>query len=242
MGSQCSEVLADLPLYVGGDLEAPSRDAVAAHLDGCSPCRDALARASEARAVLSEHFERTAATPSASVWPELRERLRAEGLVHAPATPQAPVAAATGGRLLRFLPHAAAAAALLFAGVLAGEWLRSGPVVPAPNGGAPSGDVPSVAVESDRLAEPGRGESVLRPVEPGGAAVAEVETPAEGGLRAVDAGESLGERASLFDAQPIRPFTPFQASQLRMASYGQPSPQQPPAIDPTQLLLKRGIR
>jgi len=248
MGIYCSEVLADLPLFVGGDLEAPSRDAVTMHLETCTPCRDALAQASSARSVLSEHLERTAATPSGSVWPDVRERLRAEGLIQGQ-----PLAAASagGGRLLRFLPHAAAAAALLVAGVLSGQWLNStdGPaLLPGPGGSRSVPQVPAVSGDGGgALAErspveegPRVGESVLHPMVDASPAVAEAETT--GGLRAVEEGEALGGRASLFVEQPILTVTPFQANQMRMASFGQSSPQRPPSIDRTQSLLQRGIR
>lgn len=242
MEIHCSEVLADLPLFVGGDLEAPSRDGVAEHFEGCAPCRDALTRASAARSALSEHMERTAATPSDSVWPALRERLRVEGLVHG----QPLVAASSGGagRLLRFLPHAAAAAALLAAGVLSGQWLNSGEGLPlSPGANIARPDTPAPAVRGPIAEGPKVGETSIQPVAPSNPAVAEAEVGPAAGLRAVEDGEALRDRASLFVDQPILTFTPFQANQMRMASFGQRSPQQPPTIDRTQLqLLKRGIR
>ncbi len=249
MGIHCSEVLADLPLYVGGDLEAPSRDALATHLEGCSPCRDALADSSSARAALSEHFERTAATPSGSVWPELRERLCAEGLIQG--QPLAVAPAGGGGRLLRFLPHMAAAAALLVAGVLSGQWLNSanGPaLVPGPGMASPTPQSPTPSLDAGgALAgrtpveqSPKVGESALQPMVDASPAVAGADLAS--GLRAVEEGEALGHRASLFVEQPILTVTPFQANQMRMASFGQSSPQQPPSIDRTQSLLQRGIR
>lgn len=214
----CSEVLAELPLFVGGDLEAPGRDDLARHLEGCGPCREALAAAAEARAVLVEHLERTASAPSASVWPALREELRAEGLVR-PAGAAEPARAA--GRLLRFVPAAAAAAAVLALALLRG-------------GDAP-GPAPAPVVH--REAAPAPSSTGLREVSP---ALAEAR-PA-GGLREVAPSESLGGRAGLFVEEPLLPPAPFQSSHMRMASFGQEPSQQAPVLDAAQLLRIRGIR
>lgn len=217
MTMNCSEVRAELPLFVGGDLEAPARDLLARHLEGCTPCAEALAAASEARAALVEHLECAASTPSASVWPGVREALRSEGLVSTAApkilTPAAPPTPGRG-RLLRLAPFAAAAAA-----VVALALIPQQEDLPSPQ--------PVVGLEEPQAGTP---ETALAEVRPGG------------GLREVAPSESLGGRAGLFIEQPLLPPAPFQSSHLRMASYGQEPAQQAPVLDPAQLLRIRGIR
>jgi hypothetical protein len=216
----CSEVLAELPLFVGGDLEAPGRDDLARHLEGCGSCREALAAAAEARAVLVEHLERTASAPSASVWPALREELRAEGLVRPAGAPE-PARAA--GRLLRLVPAAAAAAAVLALALLRG------------------GDAPGPAPAPAPLV---RGEAAPAPERAGLEEVSPALAGARpaGGLREVAPSESLGGRAGLFVEEPLLPPAPFQSSHMRMASFGQEPSQQAPVLDAAQLLRIRGIR
>ena len=73
----CSQVQAQLPLYAGGDLEAPWSEAVAGHLEQCAACvlelnglRAALAPFDELRAV---------PVPTIDVWPGVRAALEREG-------------------------------------------------------------------------------------------------------------------------------------------------------------------
>lgn len=198
MTMNCSEVLAELPLFVGGDLEAPGRDQVARHLEDCGSCIEALSAAAEARAVLVEHLERTASAPSDSVWPALREELRAEGLVR---TGTSRPTRRAGGRLLRLVPA---------------------------EGPAPS--------------EPLVRDGSLTPVEAPGSGGESALAERSGGLREVGPSDSLGSRAGLFVEEPVLPQTPFQASHMRMASYGQGASQQAPVLDRAQLLRSRGIR
>jgi hypothetical protein len=216
MTMNCSEVLAELPLFVGGDLEAPGRDQVARHLEDCGSCIEALSAAAEARAVLVEHLERTASAPSDSVWPALREELRAEGLVR---TGTSRPTRRAGGRLLRLVPAAAAAAALL--------------LLVVPRGGPAEGPAPSEPLVRD---------GSLTPVEAPGSGGESALAERSGGLREVGPSDSLGSRAGLFVEEPVLPQTPFQASHMRMASYGQGASQQAPVLDRAQLLRSRGIR
>jgi hypothetical protein len=131
MSMNCNEVLNELPLFVGDDLESPSRERVAQHLESCVPCSAELAQAKRSRAALGTEFERTAAGfPRVSAWPSLRERLLAEGLIRTGASGTATTHVASdtsrarpssGGRLLRFAGVAAAAAALFLFGTFTGR-------------------------------------------------------------------------------------------------------------------------
>ncbi len=81
---RCEDVLERLPLYVGGDLDGPEQDGIAAHLALCASCAEEAAAASLARvafveALAAEKGER------AELWPGIRERMLAEGLLREPA-------------------------------------------------------------------------------------------------------------------------------------------------------------
>ena len=141
MSMSCSEILGELPLYVGDDLELSVHESVDRHLESCEPCREALALASAARTARLEHYEGVGiGEPPVSLWPALRGQLVSEGWIHSQAdtlghVPSGEVASPVvaigngtvagrvgpqpSGRLLRFLPLSAAAAGIFFLGILA---------------------------------------------------------------------------------------------------------------------------
>jgi hypothetical protein len=166
----CDDIRAQLPLYLGGDLEAPLAEQVRAHLEagegGCPGCARALAEMEGVRAQLLELPKRSPA-PHVDVWPQVRLGLAAGGLLGGtPATSglssgtQGRSARTPAGRLLRWRRVAAAAAAVALVAVgvqLAREAGRSAPVtgqgaadgdalaLPAPPGEALSPTLPVVA-------------------------------------------------------------------------------------------------
>lgn len=78
----CAEIRANLPLYVGGDLDASVLSSVSErmmeHLKGCDACGEALEAAEAARAALVD-----VRTPDApDLWPGVRARMQSEGLLH----------------------------------------------------------------------------------------------------------------------------------------------------------------
>ena len=168
----CIDVRAALPLYVGGDLDPSELSAVEGHLTDCPACQDAQRRSEDARAVLAEH---DSSGPTPDLWSGIRAQLSVEGRL-APAVPTArePLRLVRGPRLLP-VGVASAAAAVLFAFLVAGL-LRP----PAPGSGGTT-------------LTPGSGGTVLGTTSVGH----RVPTPApQGGLRPVTAGEeSLYMRA-----------------------------------------------
>lgn len=114
----CIRVRNDLALFVGGELERGVARELARHLDACSACRDASARARSAQSALVRGLE-TGRGPD--LWPALRAKLDREGLLGSPssanassATPIAPRRRLAGARGL-FAATAAAALVLLSA-------------------------------------------------------------------------------------------------------------------------------
>jgi hypothetical protein len=149
MSTNCSDVLGEIPLYVGGDLESPAREQLEKHLEHCPACRDALGRASEARAVLRDHLGNPGIDASRPIlWPGIRSRMLEEGLLapEATAVPSSDQEPTRFGRLHRILPLAAAAAALFALGTWTGRL-----------GTAPSGD---------GVITPGSGRSLVENVGP----------------------------------------------------------------------------
>lgn len=212
----CSEVQGELPLYVGGDLEVPTNERVARHLKSCAVCSGVLDSIDEARVARLEHFESVADSgPSTSLWPGLRESLLAEGLIQGaepavheltpqPSPPvQAPLSAA--GRLLRFLPMAAAAAGLFFLGTLFQGTLFQGE---GPGGGVNStgGVVPAMVMDQSPTND-------VQPIEStpasNGLARGEMLQPVERGSSLQPAGsaaEILSRRAQPFLGETVQPF------------------------------------
>jgi hypothetical protein len=84
----CNEIQANLPLFVGEDLEQAVLEQVRSHLPSCPDCSARHAAAWQARAALlrlqARSLTRTQAVDMSEdldLWPQLRERLRAEGLL-----------------------------------------------------------------------------------------------------------------------------------------------------------------
>jgi hypothetical protein len=115
----CTEVDAHLPLFVGGDLEAPLDALVAAHVAACGGCAGRLESLRASRSALLALTELERRPSDFDLWPAVRGRLLAEGLCGG-----APEAPAPGPRARRFairrfwaraLAGAAAAAVLAIA-------------------------------------------------------------------------------------------------------------------------------
>lgn len=85
----CSDVLDQLPLFVGGDIEDQAALEVAAHLERCPACRAVEARAAEARAELLSVVEGEVRGGGPNLWPGVRVGLQQAGLVADPAPPRA---------------------------------------------------------------------------------------------------------------------------------------------------------
>lgn len=84
--SNCTTIQGLLPLHVGGDLEAGDAQRVDAHLGDCPVCQDAMSRAQVARGALRAELFAQVDGHEPQLWPALRERLHAEGLIATPAT------------------------------------------------------------------------------------------------------------------------------------------------------------
>lgn len=179
----CTEARSELPLFVGGDLEAETQQRVADHLEGCTACRAFLDRARSAREALVEDFTRSARDEARpEVWSGVRAGLLEAGLVRSRAAvpaPGAPANSRSSWGVLRWVPVAAAAGALFYCGT----WFGSGVV---PERGGPE--------RAPREADPG--------------ALVEVLHPAPAGLQPVEveAGEPLAPldpaASMLYEAQP----------------------------------------
>jgi hypothetical protein len=182
----CDDVRAQLPLYLGGDLEAPLAEQVREHLEagegGCPSCARSLAELVRVRGWLLELPQRSPA-PRVDVWPQVRQGLAAQGLLSsaAPGSAQTP-ATRPAGRLLRWRRVASAAAAVAL--VALGLQLSR-------QTGGPAADAGQDAPGADAVALPiPPGMSPL--VAPGGGM-------APGGLRRLTAEESpLHEEARPF--------------------------------------------
>ena len=79
--SSCDDVLEMLPLHVGGDLEPASGQAVARHVEHCSSCRVALARAASARDALVSGLGLEVQGGGPALWPSIRAELVRDGVL-----------------------------------------------------------------------------------------------------------------------------------------------------------------
>lgn len=190
----CAEYRERLPLYVGGDLDSTELDAIARHLAGCETCAAEAARASGARNAFVDSLqgwrsEFATEEGRAELWPSIRDRLVAEGLLESDTLRLvSPVSSRRRLRLLRPAGLVAAAAAIIFlvvpadplglrendesftpfegsgtSGIVANEILEPAPVrVPASTGGMLRRVADEEATELD-AAEP---DSRLRRVSP----------------------------------------------------------------------------
>ncbi len=212
----CNEARNELPLYVGGDLEPGADERVERHLDGCGACREAHAAARRARLVLREHF----ASPELELhqpelWSAVRAGLLEHGLirseVEAPAGGDLQEEVSVGpparrGQLLRFVPMAAAAAALFMFG------MQFGPDQAAEGPGSESGPGAGELVENvtphvgPRGASPlntegealGLGEEALVLESTSTSGMGAVQDPSPGRLVPLQAGEA----SMVFEASP----------------------------------------
>lgn len=213
MRMNCSEAQAELPLFVGGDLESSCHERVAVHLETCEPCRSALAGANEAREVLRAGLNRTAdlhgafvaSSAAPSVWSGLRDQLHAEGLIRtvsnaqpstsSVATVTPPVVEATvsangstpapAGKLLFWVSRSAAAAALLMFGAVAGQMWNGGlDSSPAGPGVGPM-NTSSPVVQGQPVGLNGSTGMLAEVAVPTPAALTPVEHPSSGGLQEV---------------------------------------------------------
>lgn len=196
----CSDVQADLPLFVGRDLESVEIEAVKAHLTECEPCRLELKAAEAARgALLTLHgaelddeptFEWGGNQPVSDLeidlWPGIESVLAAEGLLVENAELERPAAKASGFRLLAggraaSLGTVAAAAALVIAwfGFFANTELDE----PAPA---------AIAQVEEPVESPTEPVHSLQGVD----LAAKSST---GGLRPIDHSEGLAQEARIFD-------------------------------------------
>ncbi|MCB9915454.1 MAG: zf-HC2 domain-containing protein [Planctomycetes bacterium] len=203
MTIHCTEALSELPLFVGGDLEPETQERIERHVERCASCREALTRAEAARGVLRDHFAAPGIelhTPD--VWGGVRAGLLEAGLLRsaasaAPATPVLEPARPPRGRLLRWVPVAAAAAGLFFLGTRFGG--GSGEL-PAPPAGGSAGPQPLVAVETlpggvlPNAAGPNGGE-LLVPLEENASMLYEAQPWLEQGLPLIPHGPGGGASA-----------------------------------------------
>jgi len=158
---ECREVQAHLPLYTGGDLEAPWCDLVALHLERCSSCAaesERLRGALRNLAVLSPIDARPI-----DVWPSVRAQLQREGRLQ-PRTPAAP----------RTLPRwrQVAVRGALAAGVAALAWIAWDAAPPrsarsAEDAGSSVADGAAAAQPVESLAEAPQLQRGLQRVAPG---------------------------------------------------------------------------
>jgi len=117
----CSEVQAHLPLFVGGDLETPLGEVVAAHLGGCRVCTDRLEALEQARGALLSLADVPGFREQVDLWPGVRARLTEEGVLGSPLASAGRSGGGDGAAvrrapILRFaLPFASAAAAAVLA-------------------------------------------------------------------------------------------------------------------------------
>lgn len=165
----CEEVLADLPLFVGGDLLEDDLQASAAaslrrHLDKCDPCHEAFASLQRARQAFLTLGEGTHAP---GLWPDVRAVLAAEGRLGGVAAP-APV-----------LPFRRAVAAVLVAGLGVFAWFA---IQEGPDDPTGSGELTVVVVDEAPAPESSSLLSPLRPLHSDELALSlEAEVFGEGG-------------------------------------------------------------
>jgi len=214
----CDDIRAQLPLFVGGDLEAPLAVRVAEHLsgaaclagrgreeildppvgaEGCADCRSVFEELRRVRGVLLE-LAKLSPAPAIDVWEGVRSALASEGRVGAPRW--VPLAARKRVGRLHLLQRLASAAAAV--ALLAGGWhlvQRATPLPQAQQPGPTAGQ------------DPGQG---VRLAEQGDQAPGEVFLPAAagGGLRRLEPGEVplSNEALPFLDGMRGGPVGPYQ--------------------------------
>lgn len=79
---QCDEARSHLPLFVGGDLEAPLAESLSGHLIRCEPCSHRLKGLERARtALISTRRTELADGSPVDLWAGIRSQLAGEGLL-----------------------------------------------------------------------------------------------------------------------------------------------------------------
>lgn len=79
---QCDEARSHLPLFVGGDLEAPLAESLSGHLSACEPCSHRLEALERARgALISTRRTELADGSPVDLWAGIRSQLASEGLL-----------------------------------------------------------------------------------------------------------------------------------------------------------------
>jgi len=167
--SPCDDFRAQLPLFVGGDLEAPLAARLAEHLggtdplagsggaEGCADCARALERLRASRAQLLELPLRSPA-PEVDLWAPIRAALAAERRIGAgePALQMLRRAESRRPILLRRIASAAAAVALI---ALGANYLLQRSSVPQaePGGRSGSGVGRGLVQEADPVLRPSEG-------------------------------------------------------------------------------------
>lgn len=190
---KCDEASSHLPLFVGGDLEAPLGESLSAHLEACDPCSQRLEALERARAALiSTRRTEPADGSGVDLWAGIRSQLSSDGLLDSGPRPavSSPLRSVGFGRgFQRRLGGVAAAAALAL--LVWSPWNE---------GGAPGEPKPAGAL-AESTTSPSAGELVA---ESAPIAVQPVSTAPTGGLRRLLPGEQpLSETA-----QPFRTLLP----------------------------------
>ena len=85
--ASCADVLEQLPLFVGADLDDETALRVVEHLERCEPCRLAEGQAAAARARLVETFEEEVRGGGPNLWAGIRTGLVKEGLIEGAPAP-----------------------------------------------------------------------------------------------------------------------------------------------------------
>ncbi len=181
----CADIEARLPLFVGGDLEPDTQEAVAVHLARCGVCRDLAERFDRVRATYPAAMEPLRGEPAPDLWPGVRERLVDEGVL----------ADGPGGRVIPgpgspwrssgFRRVAAALGAVAAGGLL---WVGLRLLMLDGGGGELRSDIVNTLPPLETPAE--------APVVAGSS-----DEPAAGGLERVPVGEPR-----LWDSVPVVPF------------------------------------
>jgi hypothetical protein len=133
----CSQVENLIPLYVGeGDLDAPQAALVREHLARCAGCAESAEAAVRARSALVA-LRDSSAPDQLDLWKPIRAALAGEGRLGGQSAPTRSIASKAAWRrtaaLARWLPAAAAAAALFaFALVMGDRQEGAAPIPGAP--------------------------------------------------------------------------------------------------------------
>lgn len=223
--SPCNDVLPQLPLFVGGDLEAHLEAGVRDHLgldddeslSGCAPCREVLESLAASRSAILE-LPALSPAPRIDVWPGVLAALDADGRLARRSLPAAPAGGERAPRarlrLVSWRPAAAAAAVLLAAFGIYSSSVQQ-PVVSTSGevGGVARNTTPDepvadsvLALSEDQLLRPVRAGG-LRRLEPGELPMGAEALPFIGGMDVITPGME-----SMRPTRGLRPVAPTLAS------------------------------